>query len=85
MVYAKKVQATDPRFTNRGIKIMSGNYQESIPIPDSEVICNGCNKNIYPNAGYLIYLGKRELDKDQPYDFYCEDCTKDYFPKAKEV
>jgi len=85
VVYAKKVKTTDPRFGSRNIEIRSGDYNKTIPVPNSCVLCNACNRNIYPNAGYLIYLGKRELDKDQPYDFYCRNCTKEYFPKAKEV
>jgi hypothetical protein len=50
-------------------------------------VCNTCHQDLLPieTFGYLIYLGKRELAKDQPYDFYCEDCTKHSFPKAIDV
>lgn len=68
MIYARKVQTTDPRFSGRA--------------PD-KVLCNGCKRNIYPGAGYLIYLSKQNLAKDQPFDFYCEDCERKYFPDAK--
>jgi len=85
MVYAKKVKATDPRFKDRAIGIYSSGSASEIPVPDTVVLCNGCNKNIYPDAGYLIYLGKKELDSDHPYDFYCENCKRRNFPKAKEV
>jgi hypothetical protein len=84
-VYAKKVQSTDARFSGRSSIIMGADFNESIPVPDSEVLCNGCNENIYPNAGYLVYLGKRELKADQPYDIYCESCLKKYFKGYKEV
>ena len=85
MIYVKKVQTTDSRFANRGISITSSGGHTSIPVPDTEVICNGCNRNIYPDDGYLVYLSKQELDKDRPYDFYCINCMKEGFPKAKEV
>lgn len=85
MIYIKKVQTTDPRFGNRSMEIHTVEGHTSIPVPDTIVLCDGCNKNIYPNPGYLVYLRKQELAKDQPYDFYCGDCVKEYFPKAKEV
>lgn len=76
-VYAKKVQSSNPRFQGREIVVGSANYGESrIPIPDSVVLCNGCNQNI--EEGYLVYLGKRELKADQPYDYYCPDCLKGF-------
>jgi len=89
-VYKKLVSTTDPRFTGRKIEVCAGSIpigdvklpNSSIPVPDTVVLCNGCNENIYPNNGYLIYLGKQELVKDLPYDFYCVSCTKEYFPKA---
>ena len=88
MVYRKKVKATDKRFAGRDT-IITGRMGlcEVIPIPDNIVLCNGCNRNLYENGklGYLIYLSKRELKADQPYDLYCEDCIKLYFPKAIEV
>jgi hypothetical protein len=58
-------------------------------IPDDEVICNGCNGNIYSvkeeTFGWLIYLGKRELQRDESYDFYCDECTARLWKDAKEV
>lgn len=84
-VYIKKVSSTAPRFTGRQIEIFVKDSQSSISVPDSVVLCDGCNKNIYPGDGYLVYLGKRELAKDLPYDFYCGCCVRVYFPKAKDV
>ena len=96
-IYKKKVSTRDPRWHNRAIQMTSvantpigqDVTTDVIPLDDTEVICNGCNGNIYSpeteTFGYLIYLGKRELVKDQPYDFYCDDCTKHSFPKAIEV
>lgn len=83
-IYAKKVQSTDPRFhdrtgivtTGRGL----GGETVVIPIPDDVILCNGCNRNMA--KGYLVYLGKRELRLDQPYDIYCPECLRKYFPKA---
>ena len=81
-VYKKLTKTTDPRFGNRSIDIFTPMEGSSIPVPDNVVLCDGCNENIYPEDGYLVYLGKRELDKDLPYDFYCPKCVKEYFPKA---
>lgn len=88
MVYIKKVSTTDKRFGNRAIEICAGSTPiklPQIPVPDTVVLCDGCNTNVYPGNGYLVYLGKRELNKDLPYDFYCESCTKEYFPGATLV
>jgi len=97
-VYAKKVSTDNPRFSGRQTVIMSIGAgipgrpatveKTAIDIPDNVVLCNGCNANIAETEdkeGYLVYLGKRELDKDQPYDFYCERCLKEYFKGYKEV
>lgn len=96
-VYIKKTLVTSPRFRNRATTIISGDSEvtrmNSIPVPDNVVLCNGCNHNLCEAEvvegeipfGYLVYLGKRELNGDQPYDIYCPNCTKRYFPKAIEV
>ena len=84
-VYKKLTKTTDERFAGRGIGIFTPGEQTSIPVPDNVVLCNGCNNNIAETEekeGYLVYLGKRELDKDQPYDFFCPKCVKQYFPGA---
>lgn len=83
-VYKKLVSSTNPRFTGRKVEIFTPEGQSSIPVPvpDTVVLCNGCNQNIHPNDGYLIYLGKEELDKDLPYDFYCSSCVNESFPDA---
>ena len=85
-VYAKKVSTTDPRFSGRSIDVFGVPEQyTSIPVPDSSVVCNGCNENLYPDEGYLVYLGKRELKADQPYDIYCLDCLNRYFKGWKDA
>ena len=87
-VYAKKVQTTDPRFHSRTIMIGFAEGITRIPVADSEIICNGCNRNLTKTEekqGYLVYLGRVELEKDQPYDLYCEGCLKRYFKGYKEV
>lgn len=90
-VYAKLVSASDVRFDDREIKItaLDGSLTTRIGVPNGLVICNGCNKNIAaseddPN-GYLVYLGKRELAADRPYDLYCHSCFYSFFPKATIV
>ena len=79
-IYTKKVQSTDLIFHNRSTTIISAGGIDNIPIPDAVVLCNGCNRNVA--EGYLVYLGKRELKLDQPYDIYCPECLRKYFPKA---
>jgi len=88
LVYAKKVATGAPMFQNRVISVITPDSHTAIPVPNDEVICNGCNGNIHETEakeGYLIYLGKRELAKNEPYDVYCADCLKSYFPKAIKV
>jgi len=84
-MYAKEVETTDPRFRNRSIVVVSPGDQRAIPVPDTSVLCNGCNKNVYPKTGYLIYLSKEDLDSDRPYDFYCKGCLKECFPMAEVI
>lgn len=50
------------------------------PVPDTEVLCNGCNQNQHPDPGQVegVYLG------DGLYDVYCTPCRQRYFPEAKE-
>jgi len=86
-VYVRKVSTTDPRFSDREVTIASfgGTVISRTPIPDNVVLCNGCNENLYPDNGYLVYFGKDELKDDHPYDIYCESCLKRYFNGYKEV
>ena len=84
-VYAKEVSTKDRRFAGRCISIITSEDADRIPVPDTVVLCDGCNKNLYPDNGFLVYLGKRELKQDLPYDLFCRDCLKKYFPKAIKV
>lgn len=79
-VYAKKVQSTNSLFHDRATSIITPEMVKTIPILDSVTLCNGCNQNI--DEGYLVYLGKRELKANQPYDYYCDGCLKRYFKGA---
>lgn len=90
-VYAKKVQSNDQRFQGREITVMSANpaygniEQSGIPVPDNVVLCDGCNQNIAEMEkpeGYLVYLSKRDLQQDHPYDIYCSKCLQEYFSEA---
>lgn len=56
-----------------------------IPVPDTLVLCNGCNENQFPNPVYMVYLTKNDLKADRPYDCYCMSCVKKYFPKAEVI
>ena len=84
-VFAKQVYPDDSMFKGRETIVMSPNEVVHIPVPNNVVLCNGCNRNIAEmeaTKGYLVFLGKRELDKNSPYDIYCSSCVKRYFPKA---
>jgi len=77
---------------NRATIIMGGKGSITrIPIDDTEVICNSCNRNIHTedlenlSYGYLIYLSKNDLKKDRPYDIYCLECTKRLWEKGVDV
>jgi hypothetical protein len=88
-IYKKRVSTRDPRFKNRNIGIFTPKSADIIPIPDTEVICNNCNNNIYSTTeetfGWLIYFSKRDVKADRPYDFYCDKCVQKNFPDAIEV
>ncbi len=83
-VYAKKTTSKAKIFQDRETIISSANRgvvtTTRIPVPNDIVLCNGCNRNV--EEGYLVYLGKRELQQDRPYDVYCGVCLRKYFPKA---
>jgi len=92
MIYKKRVSTKDPRFKGRVIMFVDALGQDSIPIDDTSVICNGCNRNIFDilhpekeTFGWFIYLSKAELKADKPYDIYCDDCTRERWAKAIEV
>ena len=78
-VYAKQVSSNDKVFHDRETIIATPKLISWIPVPNHITLCNGCNQNI--DEGYLVYLGKRELKANQPYDYYCKDCIESYFPK----
>ena len=85
MMKALEVKTTDGRFKNRSVQISSlpdGLYHTKIAVPDNEVVCNSCNRNLYTEKGFLVY---RELKNDQAYDLYCKKCLKRYFPKAEVI
>ena len=81
VVYAKKVQSSHPTFQNRETIIATLGKVTRIPVSDNITLCDGCNRNI--EEGYLVYLGKRELQADRPYDYYCESCLNSYFKGYK--
>ena len=72
----------DYAYRNRTIDIISESESVSIPIPDDEVICNGCNKNIYPDNGWMMEY--KDGDKWYTYDIYCFDCQEDKFKESKK-
>jgi len=92
-VYIKKVSTRDQRFKNRMTTIVgfaSGRaHVTNIAVPDAEVLCNSCNRNIHRELeetfGWLVYLSKTALQANIPYDVYCESCVKRLFPKAVVV
>lgn len=83
-VFGKRVTSQHPTFRNRQNVITTsgsrGLETTVIPVPNDVTLCNGCNDNI--ESGYLVYLDKLHLKRDTPYDYYCESCFREYFPKA---
>lgn len=78
------ISTKHPMFQNRSTKIYSGDslpleLQNVIEVPDSEVLCDGCNQNQYPGDVDAVYLDGRL------YDVFCAPCRKRYFPESKEV
>ena len=53
-----------------------------IPIPDDDVLCNGCNDNIYPENGWMMEY--KDGDKWRTYDIYCFDCRDKYFKDSRK-
>lgn len=56
------------------------------PPPKKEVLCDGCNTNIYPGTGYIVYLGRKELRANTPYKgIFCRRCVAKFFKGYQEV
>ena len=92
------VSTKDIAYRNRTVDIISEKDSVSIPIPDDEVLCNGCNDNIHPENGWLMEYkdtdgislpaskGEEGWDEEgwKTYDIYCETCQEKYFPDAQK-
>jgi hypothetical protein len=58
----------------------SGKVVESISIPDTDVLCNGCNKNMYPENCFGVEFANAESGWEWAlYDVYCPDCLEKTF------
>lgn len=87
-VFCRGVSTSDARFRDRATVISSGGDMVArIPVPDSVVLCNGCNQNVAEGSevGFLIYLDAEDLAEDRAYDFYCGQCVQRLFPEAECV
>lgn len=85
-VIARPILTTDPRFARRACEIYSAGETVRIPMPDTLVLCNGCNANVHETTnqeGFLVYLDHNDLRLDLPYDFYCQGCLERLFPTAQ--
>ena len=84
MISYKVISTTDNLFKNKSINVSSLDHHgdevklSSIKIPDNIVLCDGCNKNLYPNKGNFIFID------GQPRDIYCTPCRQRFFPEAIE-
>ena len=89
--FIRKIESHDPQFFGRtiGISGADDNFNPIettvVHVPDTEVICNGCNGNVFPNPVFELFLSKRDLAQNHAYDVYCEKCIKERFPKAELV
>jgi hypothetical protein len=79
----------NPEFKGRSIGVGSFDNETinitSIPVPDEDVICNGCNGNIYPEPANQIFLSRLDVKNNHVYDVYCDKCRNEYFPKAVQI
>lgn len=78
------IPSTHPMFRGRATTIMSASPGEAvnvhrIPVPDTVVLCDGCNQNQYPNPVDAVFID------GQLHDVYCTPCRERYFPDAKEA
>lgn len=90
ITYKKRISTRSSRFQNRKITIITvtnGMLEEKhIPIPDTDILCGGCNENIYSKPfGWFIYLSESKVVEDRPYDVYCDECIAKYFPDAEDL
>jgi len=78
----KVLLTQDPMFQSRVNRMYGGDSFDAlqlisaVPMPDSLVICNGCNENLYPGECCGIYIN------DHLYDVYCDSCRQKYFEQA---
>jgi hypothetical protein len=92
-VYKIRCSTRAKRFHNRTCGVVSFGDEKTditiIPVGDTEVICNGCNANVYDEEqetyGWLIYLSAKDVKDDTPYDFYCDTCTNRMWHDAVEL
>ena len=49
---------------------------QEVPCPDSQVLCNGCNRNLWPGEADAVYMD------GELHDVYCGKCRLKYFPQA---
>ncbi len=83
LVYLKRVDSTNPIFKNRSTTVIAGEFRDTIPVPDTVTLCNSCNRNV--DQGCLMYVDKIHLDRNLPYDYYCDECSQKYFKDAVYV
>lgn len=83
--YLRKKESHDPDFFGRTIGVGVPGDMDIIKVPDTEVLCNGCNGNVFPDPVFEVFFSKTDLKMNRPYDVYCEGCAKRMFPKAEII
>ena len=67
----------DYMFRNRANYVTDwfGEIKTEVVIPDNEVICNGCNSNMYPDSCFgMEYSSQLSNHEWKLYDVYCDAC-----------
>jgi len=79
-VYLKEISSTDDMFKGQGLTVYSGEDFSSlritqfIPQEDDVVLCGGCNVNLYPEKGTLVFDSIEKVALNTPYDIFHKEC-----------
>ena len=90
ITFARKIETTDDLFKNKKLTVstIDKDGKEDIissnTLSDDIVLCNGCNGNIYPEPGWMIYFGIDNLRSNRHYDIYHEECL-DRFKDLEKI
>ena len=83
VVAYRTIPTSHPRFRGRRSRIYALNSDlrkeglvHDAAVPDTVVLCNGCNSNLHPGTCDAVYID------GQLHDIYCNSCRERYFSEA---